>query len=129
MELRGKKIKRELVEKDFTKIPNELFGIKMNHIDKLVLMRLYFYPPNWVLPYTRIAKELSIGLTTIKDSWKRLIKNGYIVEQGEYYIINLNGTGDVPTVRETTLNGTGDVPTMVREMDIPKSGDGHTLVR
>lgn len=80
MKLRGKKVLHNPVNTDFTKIPNELFAIKMNHINKLVLMRLYYYPPDFILAFTRLSQELSIGRTTIKDSWKRLKKQGYIIE-------------------------------------------------
>jgi biotin operon repressor len=134
MKLRGKKVHHAPVVSNYTKIPNELFGIKLNHVDKLVLMRLYYYPSDFVLAYTRLAQELSIGKTTIKESWKRLKQNGYIIEQGEYYIINLNGTGndhkDIGTASGRKHDhGTGTDPTKVRDMDVLGSASGHTMVQ
>jgi len=134
MKLRGKKIYHTPVMNNFTKIPNELFGIKMNHIDKLVLMRLYYYPKDFVLAFTRIAKELGIGVTTIKESWKRLKRNGYIIETDEYYKINLSGTGndhkDIGTASVPKHNqGTGNDLAKVREMDVPESVSDHRLVQ
>lgn len=134
MKLRGKKVFHEPVDKDFTKIPNELFGIKMNHVDKLVLMRLYYHDKNYVLAYTRLAQELSIGKTTIKESWKRLKENGYIIENGEYYIINLKGTGNDPNSIGTAsghkqTQSTGNDHSMVQQMDIPESASDHGLVQ
>ena len=134
MKLRGKKIYHTPVINQFTKIPNELFGIKMNHIDKLVLMRLYYYPPDFKLAYTRLANELAIGDTTIKDSWKRLKENGYIIENSEYYKINLNGTGNDPKDKGTGNGhqqdqGTLDGHREVREMDVLGSVSGRTIVQ
>lgn len=134
MKLRGKKIHHDPVVRNYTKIPNELFGIKMNHVDKLVLMRLYYHDEKYVLAYTRLAQELAIGITTIKDSWKRLKRNGYITESSEHYIINLNGTGkdpmDIGTASGRKHNhGTGTDPTNVREMDAIQSASGRTLVQ
>ncbi len=134
MKLRGKKVFHNPVINNFTKVPNELFGIKMNHIDKLVLMRLYYYPKDYVLAYTRMAQELSIGETTIKESWKRLKKNGYVIEDDDYYKINLNGTGndpkDIGTASGRKKNqGTGDVSEKVQEMDTTGSASGRTMVQ
>jgi len=134
MKLRGKKILRKPVDKDYTKIPNELFGIKMNPIDKLVLMRLYYHREDYILAYTRLAQELSIGITTIKESWKRLKRHGYIIEQGEYYRINLNGTGndpkDIGTASGRKQNqGTGNDTAKGLEMDVTGSASGHTMVQ
>lgn len=134
MKLRGKKVFHNPVPNNYTKVPNELWGIKMNHVDKLVLMHLYYYPPDFILAYTRIANEISIGETTIKDSWKRLKKNGYVIEDGEYYKINLSGTGNdhkcIGTDSGLEQNqGTGNDSAKVQEMDTTGSASGHRLVQ
>lgn len=134
MKLRGKKILRKPVDKDYTKIPNELFGLKMNPIDKLVLMRLHYHREDYILAYTRLAQELAISKTTIKESWKRLKRDGYIVEQGEYYRINLNGTGNDPKNIGTASGpkgnqGTGTDHGKVRDMDYTGSASGPRKVR
>lgn len=133
MKLRGKKVFHNPVPNNFTMVPNELFGIKMNHVDKLVLMRLYYYRPDFVLAYTRLAEELGIGKTTIKESWKRLKQNRYIIEDDNFYKIN-GGTGTDPNTLGTAsghkqTQGTGTDHSMVREKDSIESASGHRKVQ
>jgi len=134
MTLRGKKIKHTPVPNNYTKIPNELFGKVMKPTDKLVLMRLYYYPEDWVLAYTRIAEEVGIGKTTIKESWKRLKEKGYIIETDTHFIINLNGSGNDPKAIGTASGleenqGAGNDHSEVQKTDMSGSVSGHSLVR
>lgn len=91
MKLRGKRINRVDAKDNFTKIPNKLIEAKnLKPIDFRIICYLYSTPPKWILAYTRMAKDFGCDKKTILSSWKRLLKNGIIVETPTHYQVDLS---------------------------------------
>lgn len=131
MKLRGKKLSIQNVKEDFTKVPNQIFTSELlNPTEKLILMRLHYYPANWILAYTRIGKELGLRDDTIIKWWSSLKAKGIIVEDDNTYSIDyskLDTTKNV--VNSDTTNSTKRSNDTTKSVDIDTTKNVDSILR
>jgi len=88
--LRGKKLNIMKPQTKYAKVPLEVLSHPvLTPVDKLIITFLYSQSDsgNYILAYTRIAKELNISKKWIIARWKWLKQNNYILENDQNYFI------------------------------------------
>ncbi|HEY5124488.1 MAG TPA: hypothetical protein VIK14_12205 [Ignavibacteria bacterium] len=88
--LRGKKLNIMKPQTRYAKVPLEVLSHpKLTPVDKLIITYLYSQSDsgNYILAYTRIAKELSISKKWVIERWKWLKQNDYILEDDQNYFV------------------------------------------
>jgi DNA-binding Lrp family transcriptional regulator len=134
--LRGKKLNIMKPQTKYAKVPLEVLSHpKLTPIDKLIIAYLYSHSDsgNYILAYTRIAKELNISKKWVIERWKWLKEQKYILEDDQNYYITfgiedsklkeIKGEQNTPTheanigeesTPKVKLEGVENAPNMVK---------------
>lgn len=130
--LRGKRLNIIKPQTKYAKVPMQvLTHPNLTPIDKLIISYLYSQSDsgNYILAYTRIARELNISKKWVIERWKWLKKNGYIKEdENSYYVVigaeerlQNKGEENIPStkrdkVKEIHQNGEENAPSQVNNV-------------
>lgn len=137
--LRGKKTSLTNFTDKFTKVPYVILHADnklLSPVDKLILIELHSYSsrPNYIVPYTRIAKDLHIARSNMVVRWNRLLNLGFIfITADDRYSINYDLL--VSPVQEriddnVPLTGTSPITNGAdRTNDVPLTGTSSTAYR
>lgn len=88
--LRGKRLNIIKPQTKYAKVPMQvLTHTDLTPVDKLIIAYLYSQSDsgNYILAYTRIARELNISKKWLIERWKWLKKNGFIIEDENNYFV------------------------------------------
>lgn len=121
--LRGKKTSLKNFTENFTKVPNIILHASgLTPIERLILIELQSYSsrPNYILAYSRIAKDLHIDKSNFLERWKGLKEKGYIIEIDNRYSINY----DLLTIQVAKSHQRNGKPERLNQ---PESSGGNQL--
>lgn len=132
--LRGKKLNLIKPQAKYAKVPMSILSHQdLTPVDKLIFAYLYSQSDsgNYILAYTRIAKELNIDKSNLIKRWKWFIKNGYIKEDDKNYYVTIGAEDKLHGIEKgsfthSTQESSKGSPTPLEE-DNHEAGKSHLL--
>lgn len=95
------------VQKNFTKVPNEVFGLNLDPYQKLVLIYLHSKSDDFVFYQSKIAEVLGISRQTVAKCIADLNMAGYLKFDGKSFSLMLTTlTSDVNRINIADVNPT-----------------------
>ncbi len=121
LKLRGKKLHLMKPQAKYAKVPMSILSHRsLTPVDKLILAYLYSQSDsgNYILAYTRIARELNIDKSYLIKRWKWFIKNGYIKEDDKNYYVTIGAEDKLNFIEQNSpvlpnqdsINGSSELP-------------------
>ena len=120
------KVKKVKLEKDYTQVPNKLFGVKeLNTSEKIIITYMMSNSENFKISLTYMSNYLGMDYRVIKNNFNSLVEKKYILITKN--IININYDKIINYDEKKPVVKNKEKKPVVKKQDTQKSTDVETV--